>query len=391
MPIRPPGDTAPEPPDKPLPVPISAYVVDCAVYVDGRRLPGRWSHDEAIAEVRRRGQGFVWIGLYEPAAEQIQGIAETYGLHELAVEDAVVAHQRPKLDRYDNMVFTVLKTVHYVAHESPSRANEIVETGEIMAFLGPDFIVTVRHGDHSGLRGLRRELEELPERLALGPSAVLHAIADRVVDEYLDVSDLFERDIEETEAVVFAPGSPLGAEQMYLMKREVLELRRAIAPLSLPLRRLVDGDLALVPAEVRSYFRDVDDHLTIVSERVTRADELLNSLVDATLAKITLQQNNDMRKITAWAAVIAVPTMAVGVYGMNFDLMPELRWTYGYPVALGVILLACLAVYRALKRNHWLGSGRTVIWVVLLVVAWLSLIVIQITFGAGRAPTSGGP
>nr|CEL13205.1 Magnesium and cobalt transport protein CorA [Kibdelosporangium sp. MJ126-NF4]CTQ98895.1 Magnesium and cobalt transport protein CorA [Kibdelosporangium sp. MJ126-NF4] len=250
--------------------------------------------------------------------------------------------------------------------------------------------MTVRHGDHSGLRGLRRDLEAMPERLSLGPSAVLHAIADHVVDDYLDVSDLFERDIDETEAAVFAPGSPISAEQMYLMKREVLELRRAIAPLSLPLRRLVDGDTGLVPAEVRSYFRDVDDHLTIVAERVTRADELLNSLMDATLAKISLQQNNDMRKITAWAAVIAVPTMAAGVYGMNFDLMPELRWTYGYPTALAVILLACLVVYRALKRNRWLGSGRTVIWVVLLVVAWLSLIVLQISLGAGRAPTGGG-
>ncbi|MBP2326971.1 magnesium transporter [Kibdelosporangium banguiense] len=371
---------------KPVPVPISAYVVDCAVYVNGSRLPGRWTHDAAIAEVRERGEGFVWIGLYEPAAEQIEGIAATYGLHELAVEDAVCAHQRPKLDRYDNMLFMVLKTVHYVAHESPDRANEIVETGEIMAFLGPDFIVTVRHGDHSGLRGLRREIEAMPERLRLGPSAVLHAIADRVVDDYLDVSELFERDIEEAESVVFAPRSPVGAEQMYLMKREVLELRRAIAPLSPPVRRLVDADLALIPAEVRSYFRDVDDHLTIVTDRVTRADELLNGLVNATLAKITLQQNNDMRRITAWAAVIAVPTMAVGVYGMNFDFMPELRWTYGYPIMMAVILLACLVVYRILKRNHWLGSGRTVIWVLLLVLAWLTLIIVQIAHGMGAAP-----
>ncbi|MCE7002370.1 magnesium and cobalt transport protein CorA [Kibdelosporangium philippinense] len=364
--------------------PVSSYVVDCAVYVDGQRLPGKWSHDAAIAEVRTRGEGFVWIGLYEPGTEQIQGIAETYGLHELAVEDAVCAHQRPKLERYDNLLFMVLKTVHYVSHESPTRANEIVETGEIMAFLGEDFIVTVRHGDHSGLRGLRRELEAMPERLRLGPAAVLHAISDRVVDDYLEVSDLFERDIEEAESVIFAPRSLVGAEQIYLMKREVLELRRSIAPLALPLRRLADGDLSLVPAEVRSYFRDVDDHLTVVADRVTRADELLNSLVDATLAKITLQQNTDIRKITAWAAIISIPTMAAGVYGMNFDVMPETHWTYGYPIVLAVIVLACLVVYRILKRNKWLGSGRTVIWVVLMIVAWLALVVVQISLGMGH-------
>ncbi|CAM3313172.1 magnesium and cobalt transport protein CorA [Kibdelosporangium persicum] len=367
-------------------MPDGAYVVDCAVYVDGKRLPGRWSHAEAIAEVRERGTGFVWIGLHEPTADEIEGVAEMYGLHELAVEDAVHAHQRPKLEHYDGMLFMVLKTVHYVAHEAPDTANEIVETGEIMAFLGRDFIVNVRHGDHSRLHGLRKELEARPERLQSGPAAVLHAIADSVVDNYLAVSDSFEQDIEESESMVFAPDSPIGAEQMYLLKRELLELRRAAAPLTAPLRRLVEADNPLVSPEVRSYFRDVDDHLTMVTERVARADDLLNTLVDATLAKISLQQNNDMRKITSWAAVIAVPTMAVGVYGMNFDFMPELRWTYGYPIMLGVILLVCMVVYRALKRNRWLGSGRTVLWVVPLLVAWIVLIAVQISLGIGRAP-----
>ncbi|ONI87824.1 magnesium transporter [Actinosynnema sp. ALI-1.44] len=354
MAIRPPGGWASGQPERGGPVPVSAYVVDCAVYVDGERLPGRWSHTDAIAEVRRRGDGFVWVGLFEPDSEQIQGIADAYGLHELAVEDAVTAHQRPKLDRYDETLFMVLKTVHYVAHESPTTANEIVETGEIMAFLGPDFIVTVRHGHHSGLRGLRRELEVEPDRMRLGPAAVLHAIADRVVDDYLEVSEAFDRDIDEVESVVFAPHSTVGAEQMYLMKREVLELRRAIAPLTTPLRQLAEGHTPLVPVEVRSYFRDVDDHLTMVAERVARADELLTTLVDATLAKITLRQNNDMRKITAWAAIIAIPTMGVGVYGMNFDHMPELHWKFGYPTVMVVILSACFVLYRIFKRNRWL-------------------------------------
>ncbi|HEV2778799.1 MAG TPA: magnesium/cobalt transporter CorA [Actinophytocola sp.] len=341
-------------PDRPVPVPISAYVVDCAVYVEGKRLPGRWTHTDAVAEVRRRCEGFVWIGLFEPDDEQIQGIAETFGLHELAVEDAVCAHQRPKLERYDDILFMVLKTVRYIEHESPTTANEIVETGEIMAFLGRDFIVTVRHGQHSGLHGLRAELEADPERLASGPAAVLHAIADRVVDSYLAVTESIEEDIDEIESMVFAPNSPIGAEQMYLMKREVLELRRSVTPLANPLRRLAEGYSPLVPDEVRSYFRDVDDHLTTVSEHIASFDELLTTLVDATLAKITLQQSNDMRKITSWAAIIAVPTMVVGVYGMNFDFMPELRWKFGYPAVLALIVVACVILYRTFRRNRWL-------------------------------------
>src|SRR5262245_50159379 len=191
------GRNTRQPVMKRISVPVSAYVVDCAVYLDGKRLPGRWSHSDAIAEVRKRGEGFMWIGLFEPDDEQIQGIADTFGLHELAVEDAVCAHQRPKLERYDETLFMVLKTVRYVEHESPTTANEIVETGEIMAFLGPDFIVTVRHGEHSGLHGLRRALEAQPGQLRIGPAAVLHAIVDRVVDDYLAVSDSVERDIDE--------------------------------------------------------------------------------------------------------------------------------------------------------------------------------------------------
>lgn len=341
-------------PTAPIPVPLSAYVVDCGVYVGGTRLPGRWTHADAVAEVRKRGEGFVWIGLFEPDQEQIQGIAETFGLHVLAVEDAVCAHQRPKLERYDETLFMVLKTVRYVEHESPTTANEIVETGEIMAFLGKDFIVTVRHGQHSGLHGLRADLESDAERLGHGPAAVLHAIADRVVDSYLAVTGAIEEDIDEIESMVFAPNSPIGAEQMYLMKREILELRRSVMPLANPLRRLAEGYSPLVPDAVRSYFRDVDDHLTTVSEHVAGFDELLTTLVDATLAKITLQQNTDMRKITSWAAIIAVPTMVVGVYGMNFDYMPELRWQFGYPLVMVLISAACVVLYRTFRRNRWL-------------------------------------
>ncbi|MFD4670812.1 magnesium/cobalt transporter CorA [Lentzea sp. NPDC058450] len=337
-----------------VPVPLSAYVVDCAVYVDGKRLPGRWTHTDAVKEVRKRKDGFVWIGLHEPDAEQIEGIAETFGLHELAVEDAVHAHQRPKLERYDNTLFMVFKTVRYVTNEHPDTANEIVESGEIMVFLGKDFVITVRHGNHSGLSKLRHVLEADPERLEIGPAAVMHAIADQVVDNYLEVTDHIEDDIDRMEERVFAPRTEVSAEQIYMFKREVVELRRAVMPLANPLRRLAEGYTPLIPEQVRAFFRDVDDHLTEVSERVTAFDELLTTLVDATLAKITLQQNTDMRKITSWVAIISVPTMVVGVYGMNFEFMPELKWRFGYPLILSLILIACLTLYRILRRNRWL-------------------------------------
>jgi len=337
-----------------VPVPLSAYVVDCGVYVRGERLPGRWTHTEAVDEVRRRGEGFVWIGLHEPDEEQIQGVADTFGLHELAVEDAVQAHQRPKLERYDDTLFMVLKTVRYVAHNSPDTANEIVETGELMVFLGRNFVVTVRHGNHSGLAVVRRQLEEDPERLEFGPASVLHAIADQTVDSYLAVTESIEDDIDLMETEVFEPRTTVNAEQIYLMKREVLELRRAIMPLGAPMRRLTEGYTPLVPEQVRSYFRDVDDHLVTATERVAGFNEILTTLIDAALAKISLQQNTDMRKITAWAAIISVPTMVAGIYGMNFENMPELHWKFGYPLVLGVILIACVVLYRIFRQNRWL-------------------------------------
>jgi magnesium transporter len=337
-----------------LRVPLSAYVVDCAVYVDGRRLPGRWTHERALAEVRRRDDGFVWIGLHEPDEEQITGIADVFGLHELAVEDAVHAHQRPKLERYDDMLFMVLKTVCHLGDSEPTAEHEIVETGEVMVFLGPEFVITVRHGEHSSLRDVRRKLEADPEQLALGPAAVLHAIADRVVDTYLEVTETIEDDIDEMEAQVFTPRSAVNAERIYVMKREVLELRRAVVPLGPPLRKLTEGYSSLVPHEVRSYFRDVDDHVVTVTERIAGFNELLTTLVDAVLANITMRQNNDMRKITAYVAIITVPTMIAGLYGMNFDGMPGLHSTYGYPAVLLAIVAICGGLFRVFRRNQWL-------------------------------------
>lgn len=333
---------------------IRAQLVDCAVYVHGRRLPGDWSPASAMAEVRARRHGFVWCGLFEPDDAQLKEAAEVFGLPEKAAAHVVRTHHRPKLAEYDGLICMILKTVKYLEHDSPAAANEIVDTGEIIAFLGTDFVLTVRHAEHSGLRELRAELEAAPERLRLGPSIVLHGIADRIVDHYVEVGDAFENDIDAVEAGVFEPRSKIGAEQMYLLKREIVELNRAIVPLAAPLRRLVASQTTLVPEQVRSYFRDVEDHLTTVSERVASYDDLLTSLVTATLAKLSLQQNADMRKITSWAAIIAVPTMIVGVYGMNFDVMPELHWRFGYPIAIATMIAICAVLYVVFRRNRWL-------------------------------------
>lgn len=329
-------------------------VVDCAVYVDGRRLEGTFTHEQAMVEARSRTNGFVWIGLHEPDQRQINGVAETFGLHELAVEDAVLAHQRPKLERYDDTLFMVLKTVRYVADRTRTTNNEIVETGELMVFLGQDFVITVRHGKQAGLAEVRGELESTPERLALGPAAVVHGIADHVVDSYLAVTEAIQDDIDSIETEVFAPRSSIDAEQIYLMKREVMELRRSVMPLAQPLQRLAGGYTPQVPEQVRSYFRDVEDHLATVSERVAAFDELLTTLVDATLAKITLRQNTDMRKISAWVAIISTPTMIAGIYGMNFEIMPETEWKFGYPVTLLVMMIACVSLFKIFRRNNWL-------------------------------------
>src|SRR5690242_3003207 len=264
-------------------VPLSAYVVDCAVYVDGVRLPGRFTHERALAEVRRRDEGFVWIGLHEPAEEQITGIADVFGLHELAVEDAVHAHQRPKLERYDKTLFLVLKTVNYVEHASINIAREIVETGEIMVFVGPDFVVTVRHGEHSGLADVRRRLDASPAILKLGPYAVMHAIADHVVDSYLDVTDLIETDIDAMEEDIFSPLTQTNIECIYLLKREVVELRRAVAPLTLALQRMGTDHNDLISIEVRRYLRDVLDHNIQAADRIASYDDMLSSLVQAAL------------------------------------------------------------------------------------------------------------
>ncbi|QEV20075.1 magnesium and cobalt transport protein CorA [Streptomyces alboniger] len=340
----------------------ASAVVDCAVYTDGRRMEcaDALTPHEAMLQVRRHG-GFAWIGLHEPTEAEFAGIAAEFGLHPLAVEDAVHAHQRPKLERYDDTLFTVFKTIHYVEHAELTATSEVVETGEVMCFTGRDFFITVRHGGHGSLRALRRRLQEDPELLAKGPSAVLHTIADHVVDGYLAVADAMQDDIDEVETEVFsAPSKGKGtargvdAGRIYQLKREVLEFKRAVSPLLRPMLLLSERPMRLVDPDIQKYFRDVADHLTRVQEQVIGFDELLNSILQANLAQAAVAQNEDMRKITSWAAIIAVPTAVCGVYGMNFDHMPELHWRFGYPMVLALIGGVCFAIHRTLKRNGWL-------------------------------------
>lgn len=344
----------------------SAVLVDCGVYVNGHRLPGKYSYKEALAKVNDVQQtavaaieqpesgAFVWIGLHEPDESQMQEVADVFGLHPLAVEDAVHAHQQPKLERYDDTLFFVLKTVNYVPHESVVLARQIVETGEVMIFVGADFVITVRHGEHGGLSEVRKRMDSDPEHLRLGPHAVMHAISDYAMDQYLVVTTLMERDIDAIEEVAFAPGRTLDVEPIYLLKREVVELRRCVNPLSVAFQRMQTENKDLISKEVRRYLRDVADHQTEAADQIVAYDDMLNSLVQAALARVGMQQNSDMRKISAWAGIIAVPTMVAGIYGMNFRFMPELNEKWGYPAVIVGLVIVCLVLYRSFRKRDWL-------------------------------------
>jgi magnesium transporter len=347
-------------PPHPRPDGLSAQqaVVDCGIYVDGVRLPGTLTYAEArakVGELQLAGQNaFAWIGLHEPTEHQMEEVGDVFGLHPLAVEDAVHAHQRPKLERYDETLFLVLKTVNYVPHDSLVLTREIVETGEIMIFVNGDFVVTVRHGEHGRLTDVRKRMDSNPEHMQLGPFAVMHAIADSVVDHYLAVTDLMATDIDAIEEVAFEPGTRTNIEPIYQIKREVVELRRSVNPLSVPFARLQTEHKDLISKEVRRYLRDVGDHHANVADQIASYDENLSSLVQAALARVEMQQNTDMRKISAWAGLLAVPTMIAGIYGMNFEYMPILKWHWGYPTIMALMVIIWMLLYRNFRRRDWL-------------------------------------
>ncbi|HEY1356864.1 MAG TPA: magnesium/cobalt transporter CorA [Thermoleophilaceae bacterium] len=322
-------------------------IVDCAVYQDGERRDGAVKLHDAYEACRSDGV-WTWIGLYEPTEDEFDSIKREFDLHELAVEDAINAHQRPKLEVYDDMLFVVLKTARYID------SIEVVEFGEILVFLGEDYIITVRHGEGSALHDVRLQLEKDREHLAKGPGTVLHAIMDRIVDDYSPALAGLNVDVEQVEEEVFSGRRSNPAQRIYYLKREVLQFIRATAPLINPLDRLAAGHYAQVHPEVTAYFRDVNDHILRVHETLEGMRDLLTSVLAANMSQVGVRQNEDMRKISAWVAIAAVPTMIAGIYGMNFDHMPELRWELGYPAVVVVMLMVCSTLYWRFRKAGWL-------------------------------------
>jgi magnesium transporter len=325
-------------------------IVDRALYVDGERRPCGELGD-ALRSLRDRGEdgSFLWIGLKDPTQAEFDSVDTALALHPLAVEDAVHGHQRAKVERYDDTLFVVLKPLAYIDRTSD------IETGEVMVFVGDHFVVTVRRGELSPLTGIRADLESDPGLLRLGPYSVLHGVLDRVVDQYVIIDDEVARDIDEIETELFSSPKKVDTGAMYRLKREVLEFRRAVMPILDPLRLLHVSPSSPVPGdELRLRLRDVTDHLQGVIDHVESYDRLLTDILGAHLAQISVQQNEDMRKISAWVAMAAVPTMIAGIYGMNFRYMPELAWHYGYYVVLALMATTCGGLFWLFKRSGWL-------------------------------------
>lgn len=321
-------------------------IVDCAAYVDGKRREGDLSLEQA-GKTAGEGRGaFVWVGVFEPSEAEFQAIAAEFGLHELAVEDAVRAHQRPKLEAYGETIHMVVKPARYVDPK------EVIDVGELSIFVAEGFVITVRHGK-GDLSPVRERLEARPDLLSQGPGAVLYGIVDHVVDRYIEAAQGFDEDVREVELQVFGEGQN-PTQRIYKLEREVLEFQAASTPLGEALEELCSGNFPAIPPTLHEYFRDVEDHLRRVITRIESFRQLLDSALEANLTQVSMRQNEDMRKISAWVAIAAVPTMFAGIYGMNFKHMPELRWTFGYPLVLAVILAICLYLYWRFRRAGWL-------------------------------------
>ena len=324
-------------------------IVDNALYRAGVRVPVDCEMADLAAMRERIGPGdFVWVGLHEPTVEEMEEVATAFALHPLAVEDALHAHQRPKLERYGDSLFLILKTLWYVDDD------DAVETGEISLFVGDDFVVSVRHGRGGDLHAARMGLEQRQKVLVHGPSAVVYAVCDQVVDHYEDVAAALTEDVDEVEESVFSPDRTQDAARIYVLKRELAEVRRAVLPLRDPIARFTSGMVGGIDAEAGPYFRDVGDHLARVSDTIDALDLLLSTAFDAHLAQISVQQNNDMRKISAGAALVVVPTMIAGVYGMNFELVPSNDWDYGFAFAVVLMIASTGVLLRLFKRSGWL-------------------------------------
>lgn len=334
---------------------VEVVIDDCGLYEAGRRRRGMIPLQEA-AQIAARTSGFVWMGLHEPTADQFAKVARVFDLPPFAVDDAVLAHERPKIDVYDGLVFAVVKPADYVD------AQEVVELSEVAVFIGEHFAVTVRHGRTDVLTGVRADLEDgSPALHGMGPTALLYRLVDRIVDQYEEVAAAITVDVEDIEQQVFGDEDVSHSKRIYYLKTELLEFRRAAAPLALPLSRLADKQIAGIAPAATHHFRDVHDHVLRATDAIDSLDRMLTDVLAADLAQVSVRQNNtaarlndDVRKISAWAAIAAIPTAIAGIYGMNFENMPELTWEYGYFIAVGLIFGLCAVLAFFFRRNGWL-------------------------------------
>jgi magnesium transporter len=327
-------------------------VVDCAVYHEGTRRPGPVHYAHAARQAQRQRDAFVWLGLHEPDEATMASIGRVFGLHELTAEQAVAAGHRPAAETMGDVTRLVLRTARYVEHEELTATSEVVDTGDVTVLIGSWFVITVRHGAAGALKPVREDLQQRPALLAAGPWAVAWAVSNRMVDLYLEVAGHVERDLEELEEIAFSTQTPPDIAHIYQLKREMVEFKRAVMPLQEPLQRLLDR--GVVPDGLYPYLVDVRGRLGRAVDRVAGFDDLLNSILQARLAQVSVDQNNDMRKIASWAAIAAVQTGIAGVYGMNFENMPELKWKYGFYAVILVMIVAGVTVHRRLKKVGWL-------------------------------------
>ncbi|MCB9378317.1 MAG: magnesium/cobalt transporter CorA [Holophagales bacterium] len=337
-----PGGASPVPPEPP-----EHGIVNSIAYKDGRRV-ATVEIEEIPAALADPGV-FAWVGLYEPDEELLERVQNVLGLHDLAIEDAHQAHQRPKLERYGDSLFLVLRTARF------DDSGERIEFGETHVFVGARYFVTVRHGSYRSHLGVRARCEAEPDALALGPACVLHSLLDFVVDQYFPILEELEDRFESIEEDVFDGHSERRTtERLYELRSDLVSLRRAISPLVEITGRLERFESALVPEGIRVYLRDVHDHALRIHEMLEGLRELSISALEAHLSLLSISQSEDTRKLAAWAAIIAVPTMLAGIYGMNFHQMPELDWRFGYPAVLALMGGACGLLYRQFKKIGWL-------------------------------------
>jgi magnesium transporter len=341
-------------------------VVTCAAYASGRRV-GEVALED-IDRVLRDEDTFIWIGLYEPLQDLLLTVQRKFGLHDLAIEDALVAHQRPKLEQYEKSLFIVLRTAQLV--DKNGRVE--VDFGETHLFVGESYVVTVRHGSQRSHAELRARCEASPALLAQGPGFVLYALIDFLVDQYFPVVAGLEEEVAQLEEALLGDSaervSRTTLTRIYQLKRDLLRVKRAVAPLIDVANRLMRFDLEFIPSDTRPYFRDVLDHVMQLNQMVDNLRELLTTAFEVNLSLISVEenqemkrlaewsveQNKDTRRLASWAAIIAVPTMIAGIEGMNFQLMPELQWSLGYPIALALMVATSVGLFIAFKRSRWL-------------------------------------